>query len=337
MNENQNVPQPPDNMLKSELKRPLEKMQLGREKSAMRQLIGMLNNPEITGAFVPAGENPMEALDAEAPTELVTEETPQTIKQVPPPVAFDVTSKIFFTGRLYSGKDHAASAIGATILGVADPLYYLANHFFGTQVTATSGKDIPGIRAFLQAAGQWGRAHVDEQYPLTPARACFVTMVRSLAAAGVISGHEVEWDKFGSEAGLWLDAVLRRADVMLALGEATRLAVTNVRFKLEFDTFRDAGWTHFHVMCSPQTWMKRLANSKLTPQSPQVNDVSEKMAAALNDQVIKQISQNKNGHRLHVIWNDDEVAPPSNRLLTLMQFCQQVDSATAPVEISSGE
>lgn len=111
--------------LTPKLKRPLDTDQLGRDVAALNNLVGVLNNPNITGAEVPPGEDvrarPVPVGDpaalgvshisapSPAPAPVPTQE-PRNI------------SKVFYTGRLAVGKDHVAAATGAKIFGLADPI-----------------------------------------------------------------------------------------------------------------------------------------------------------------------------------------------------------------------
>jgi len=310
------------------LKKPLDRMNLGNDVAALDGMIAMLNDPNLTGAVVPKGVStksrdamgiggvPPETISAEAAAQ-VREDMKAATEIVDRRLASIRPNRLFFTGRLCAGKDYCATQTGAQIFGFADPMYYLATHFFKTEVTATANKDLPGMRAFLQAVGQWGRGTVNEQYPLTPARATFITMIRSLHAAGVIKGFEVDWDSFGHNENIWLDACLKRAESCEG-----RAAITNVRFADEFNRVRSEGWRHWHVMVSQATWRARLATRKLTPDSPAIKDTSERFAAFLDADVTKKISAQPSRNKMRVIWNDNTV-PPSPRLFTMAEFLRE--------------
>lgn len=296
------------------LKRPMDTSLRGQEIAALTSLCGFLNNPLVTGA--------------EVPTEPVA-------VGIPPIVAAPVRMppdyrRVFYTGRLGVGKDHVAAATGAKIFGFADPLYYLVERFFGVRVTATVGKDQPGVRACLQAFGQWGRNEVSSMYPLNPARACFITMIRSLAAAGALADSPagVDWASYGSDKNIWLLACLSRVSAYRAEHPEARVAITNVRFENEFKTLQEHGWTHYHVMCSPAVWMQRLSKRGLTSESTVVKDSSEGLANFLDSDVTKKISGGNQGSRLHAIWNDTAQRCPSNRICTLSQFLHEVEIAS---------
>lgn len=302
----------------------------GAEIAGLNSLVAMLNNPDITGAVVPKDAITKAPVPSPA-TEMEshTEDTYASSQHVPAPVATRGNStRLFFTGKLRSGKDHAAKAVGAHIFGFAEPLYELASKLTGLEISSSKGKDLPGVRALLQAIGQWGRNEVNAQYPITPARILFVQMVRKK-----FPGYK----NFGENKNIWVENLLARLDVWAAelANQGKRAAITNVRFDNEFKALIGEGWTHYHVMCSPTTWAKRLAEAKLTLQSPVVTDMSERLAAALDANVIKQISAQKNGPMLRCIWNDDEVKPPSPRLHTLNSFLQTLAISEAPSDDSN--
>jgi hypothetical protein len=169
------------------------------EALALNGLLGFVNNPAVTGAEVPPG---VETKVLIQPRVLQPESAPAA----PLPASVPVDhSRVYFTGRLATGKDWIADQMNAEIFGFADPIYYLASYFFGIQVDRNTNKDLPGMRSWLQSIGQWGRAHVDAETPYTPARSIFIALIRSLAAHGALSkDYGIEWDKFGSDQMLFL-------------------------------------------------------------------------------------------------------------------------------------
>jgi hypothetical protein len=321
----------------TKLARPMDRSNMGHEVAALNATLALLNNPALTGAEVPAEEKANTRV-APADRHGATLRTSDPIMEIPnkpvvvvahssqpvpsAPIIPPDLRRVFYTGRLCVGKDYIAAATGAKLFGYADPLYYLCKKFFNLDVTSTEGKDKPGIRATLQAFGQWGRGEVNEQYPLTPARACFVTMIHSLAAAGALDeSFGVDWASYGRNQNIWLDAGLMRVESYIA-GGGSNVAITNVRFENEYHALRKAGWVHFHVMCSPAAWKDRLAKRGLTTDSPTLKDMSEKLAAGMDRDVVNKVSASKQGVRLHVIWNDSAPAP-SQRLYTFNQFLQE--------------
>lgn len=281
------------------------------DKMALRGLLSFVNNPAVTGAEVPPGE------------EIFPDAAPTPVEPQPPAPVGHSTGKVFFTGRLATGKDWLADRVEAEVFGFADPIYYLASYFFGIKVDRNTNKDLPGMRGWLQSVGQWGRNHVDAETPYTPARSIFISLIRSLAAHGKLSNdYSVEWDKFGSDQMIWTNGVVRRADAFSLANPDKLIATTNVRFEHEFKALRDGGWTHYHVMCSAQTWAKRLAAKKLNAQSKELSNVSEHLAMHLDRDVAGKLKQP--GNKMRVIWNDSEVPPPSPRVHTIESFVQEL-------------
>lgn len=311
------------------------------ESLAIRGIAADMQNPKLTaglskdeaaevqrilmgiGSAIPDARQP----DASA----VAQPPPEPVKAAPAPLPASKTApvivageRIFFTGRLGVGKDYNAAAAQYPVQGFAEPIYQLATHFFGVQVDANNGKDLPGMRVFLQAVGQYGRGEVSATYPYSPVRAMFLTMIRSMAEAGVLPAG-TDWKQFGTSDNFWVDALLGRTK------DLQRFAITNCRFPNEFDRLKKSGFSHFHCICSSKTWAERLAKKGLTADSPAVKDVSEQMAAQLDAQVIKTLSQQKTGPKLRVIWSDQNVLPPSPRLLTVDEFV----NAAKPADLGS--
>lgn len=305
------------------------------EELALRGVTGMLNNPAITGAGLPASEQAqmktvLEGIASALPAGCAPPPPPPKHAPVakPRPAANQkqqqsttpVGPKIFFTGKMCAGKDYCAAAAGFPTLGFATPIYALATHFFGVPVSATEGKELPGMRNFLQQVGQIGRGEVSHAVPYTMTRAILLTMIRSLADAKVLPG-DVDWAAFGKSKDFWLDELLKVARGM------DRVAVSNVRFHNEFKRLQDEGFQHFHVVSSRPAWVARLATKNLTINSPEISDVSEQLAQQLDASVMKILSNQKTGNKLRVIWSDTAVCP-SPRFFTLDEFvaAAKVDS-----------
>jgi hypothetical protein len=321
----------------------MDKANLGNDVASINALVGFLNGPALTSAAegASAGEtNPAVALASTTPdaseqaaqanaNPLIHQKTPVAVMPVndnPAVVAPMRFDKIFLTGRLCAGKDYLASKIGAEVEGFSRPLYALAEFFFGVRVTADSNKDIPGMRAFLQAVGQWGRGTVSAAYPLTPARAIFITAIRSLAAAGQFDKSlGVDWDSFGRSDNIWLDAALLR----VSMSNAARHAITGCRYSNEFKRLTEEGWINWHVMTTPNEWHARLAKRNIKPDAPVLKDISEQLAANLDNQVIAEISKRKIGPKLRVVWSS-ATPPPSSRLWTVAEFLRAANVPYAP-------
>lgn len=301
-----------DELSNPKLQRPLDKSNLGTEVAALNSLVGFLN----TGAVVPPeAKEEIAAAFHKTPSPVQEQGAPiaPPAARPPNPVA-PLGRRIFFTGRMCSGKDFVANQIGADIFGFADPIYSLAEYLLNIKVTANENKDAPGVRKFLQQVGQWGRNEISEQYPHTAERAMFCMMVRSLANQNCL-GPGVDWGIFGLTADLWIDGLLKRADAV----NSNRIVVTNCRFPNEYRRLSEANFEHWHIVCSPQSWLSRLAEKKLDAKSPEVSDMSEKLAADLNADLLKKMSAQKVGNKMRVVWSDT-TPPPSNRVYSLDEF-----------------
>jgi hypothetical protein len=229
---------------------------------------------------------------------------------------------IFYTGRLKSGKDFVAAATGATIFGFADPLYAMRKYFFGEV-----DKDKFGARETLQLFGQWGRGTVNAQYPLNASRASFIALARELGDRGDFGDWAIDWKSFGRTENIWLDGMLRRVEAYRSSrgNEETRIASVNVRFANEHKALTEAGWCHFHVLCSTQTWEERIRAAGLDPKAPAVTDLSEQMAIGLDRQAI-QVSHRSPNSMVRCIWNDEKQPSPAPKAFhTLKSFKEDLD------------
>lgn len=298
--------------------------------AGLNQLTALLNSAALSGAVVPSQQE-----QAAAVVNRVTEIPKLAAKKMEElkPLGSNKGSSnklLFFTGKLKAGKDFVAAAAGAKIFGFADPLYQLASELYGIEVTSTQNKDVPGMREMLQQIGQWGRNEINAKYPLTPARACFVRLVRFVGPS-LNSEFLVDWADYGRNKNIWCDAVMRRVGHFHSANPEARVAITNARFQNEFMALKEAGYRHLHIMCSATTWQARLAKSGLTPDSPQVKDLSEAMAASFDADVTKRLSAQRTGSRLAVVWNDPSAPPISTRLHTLDSFLKSLGVAQQEV------
>jgi hypothetical protein len=319
------------------------KRDVGHDVSTLNSLLGTLNNPNITGADVPRGaktkaEVPrpnLEGQDATPAPDPIPQAPAAPPKPAPPPLPAPPPpvvdkgkdlSRIFFTGKLMCGKDWIAEHVGAHILGYAEPLYAVQQHFF-----PETEKTTPGARTFLQQIGQWGRGFISGKYPLTPERALMAQFLREHGVS--LFGSGVNWKSFGLDDNIWSDALIEKVTAYLEQNPGATVAVTNVRFQNELKRLMLDGWMHFHVTCSPATWTRRLAKAGLKPESPEARDASEALAHALDADVTKRISQGT-GKKMRVIWCDNDVPCPNPRLYTIDEFAALVKPAVAvaPVE-----
>jgi hypothetical protein len=110
--------------------------------------------------------------------------------------------------------------------------------------------------------------------------------------------------------GFWATRLLAEIEEYRA-GMPRPVIVIGISELADFTLFRnDAKFTHFHVMVSNATLGKRL---------PQGQPSQDLVSSALDNDVIRQISQNKAGSKLRCVWND-ETPPPTNRFWSAAEF-----------------
>jgi hypothetical protein len=118
------------------------------------------------------------------------------------------------------------------------------------------------------------------------------------------------WVGFASP-GFWAQCVLDATPD----NTEDQLIVVGVRTSVEFKALQAAGFKHFHVMATPGTAQRR------TPTG--YNGELSALSQALDSSTHKQISAQRNGQRLNVVWNDDS-NPPSGRFISAAQFQKEV-------------
>lgn len=244
--------------------------------------------------------------------------------------------KYALTGKLRVGKDYVADKCGGKIFGFADPFYEIAERLFGK---VPGNKDeIPGLRDFYQKLGQWGRGVVGPQYPLTPERAVFILLMRQHGPS--LTDLPVDWASYGHTPDIWIHTVLARTyqetgemlsdgytdegdPIPVDVSDRPVVFVSNCRFENEHKALTAAGFDHFHVLCSDQTYHERLRSAGISPDDPRLKDVSEQYARKFDAAVVKTLRTHETGPKLKVIWNDSRPIP-SPRLLTVEEFKQYV-------------
>lgn len=230
--------------------------------------------------------------------------------------------KIAFTGQMYAGKDFTAAAIGGNIISIAEPIYALTKHYFGT-----ADKSVPGIREFMQKVGGWGRGVFDEEHPATPERALFIELIRAPYSPLLHTYPEILWGDFGRDSDFWLRHAGRRADEI----HDGIVCVVGARMDNEREFFRTNGWTMVHVTCRPETQSARAAAIGVKgfcagARRPHWEScLSERYAISL-DRLIDAGDFEPALSRSHfVVWNDD--APkPCDRFYTVEEFKANVAS-----------
>jgi len=287
----------------TKLSRPLDKSNLSNDNATLRNLLGVLNNPAITGAEIPEDlkESVKSFPSAQTPTkpEPPPPATPAVAVSpaatpVPPTVA--PSQRLLLTGR---GLSEVAKAIGAQEFAISAPIIALARHFFPNLDGKTAGAE-----NFLSTIKAFGSAEFSANYPASPARATFVVMVRTLGRQKLLPMSDViNWDRFGFDEGFWIDSALAQA---VANGSA-RSVITGIASEYEYKFFVANGFQHWHV--TARTGIK----------SGSGGPAADKLNTTLDNDVTKKISQQREGKKLRVIWNDT-TNPISNRLWLLSEF-----------------
>jgi len=298
-------------------------------------LMPLPTSPQIPGIQIQRGPKPSLGptlsspgkSHSTAPSRVASSNAPAARVASAPSAAVDriplgKQDRIFFTGRMKAGKDYCASAAGAKVFGFAEPLYALLKIFF-----ATSDKDAYGAREFLQCIGQWGRGTITEDYPISPARAALSALIRS--AKTMPPELCVDWSKFGLDEAIWAEALLNRISPIISKEPGRRYAITGIRFENELRILKDAGWQHWHVMCSDETRNQRLRAAGLDPDGHAQQDLSERVARSFDASVRKHSQQKQRGSMLRCIWDDEKAPCPSARIYTLNQWLQEIAIAGA--------
>lgn len=209
-------------------------------------------------------------------------------------------TKIGLVGPLGVGKDYCAAKLGGTVIGFADPLYALGDFLLDHQPDGyCRDKTNPGVRGLLQQLGQYGRGTVNERYPLTLERLASVAVVAGLCGKDDgLNGFGVNWEDYGRNQNIWVDALLRRAERIKG-----RVVVTNLRFENEVEALRKAGFLILGVVCYESTLARRQEGRA---SASDTSDVSEELGRRVFS------AYRHDDHPQEVdgyIWNDEGPAP----------------------------
>jgi hypothetical protein len=188
--------------------------------------------------------------------------------------------KVFLTGRL-GGDDEVARQTGAFVINMKNLVESQMKQVFGSTPT-------PAIAAEFSA---WSQGVVTPQVPMTLTR----TLLESLL--------KQKFPTFG-QPDYWIALVDEIAARQLEKG--LRVIVTGAGTTANFKGLIKSGFVHYHVMLSNVTAQNRTA-------SP------DALSTALDNDVIKKISFQRDGTRLHVVWNDNQPSP-SGRFYSLPDF-----------------
>jgi hypothetical protein len=295
------------------LSRPLDKANLSNDNATLRNLIGVLNNPAITGAEVPESEKANfrpfpSAQTPTSPEQQTQTQTPASASPtaaapavsvspvaapVPPPTA--PSNRLFFTGR---GVSEVVKAIGAYEFAINAPIIALARHFFPGLGASTAGAE-----TFLSTLKAFGNGEFSTIHPATPGRATFIVMVRTLGKQGLLPGGDlIDWTKFGLDEGFWIDTALRQAEQY-----SDRAVITGISSEMEHQYFTAKGFQHWHITARPGH------------KAGSGGAAADKLNTAIDNNLTKQISQQREGRKLRAVWNDT-ANPISNRLWSVADF-----------------
>lgn len=216
-----------------------------------------------------------------------------TAASAAPPVDSVVASnRLLFTGRSGAGKKYLAKLVGASVVNLDSPILGLVKKYYPEGKPENFGPFIATIRA-------WGDGVVNKDFPMTPTRFLFERFMGR--DDGGVEG-------FG-QPGFWIRYMLSTIENAGAL-----VAITNITTAAEYSALKAAGFTHFHVMCSAQTYASR----------PKRQGANDSLAAALDQDAIKKISGQRQGPQLPVVWSDQVVPPPSPRLWSAMNWVRSL-------------
>ncbi len=315
---------------KTGLKRPMSREAMGNDSATLRNLVGMLNDPRLTGAVIPEEEKekapkkpvPEQAIEAAVAAKAALQQPhpatlPAPLPAAPPSPAIiptpaptpsplpvpQVTSRLlFFTGNAKVGKSWLAAQIGATILEFDDPILAMAINSFGT-LPAERG---PLLNHFFTEVRTWGEGTISANFSLTATRAMFIQSIRESGKMGD-KLFQVPVAQFGTP-GFWLRSLIARAKQVEG-----RVIVTDVHAPEQYTGLMKAGFAVYHVTCN-----------NLTRSSRGGSALTSAVADSIDRDVTKKISESPSGKKLRCVWNDDKYPAPSPRLMTVAEFLESI-------------
>jgi hypothetical protein len=308
--------------LRPDLKRNMDPSAMGNDLAALRQICGMLNDPNLTGASVPEEEKEANqklfagvaaAVPAAPPPPLPPTATAKPKAKALPksgPVKGTIPAKlvsgsVFFTGHPKVGKSHLAALMGARPIEFDDPIYAMAATAFGKV------DEIATLRHFIQEVRAWGDGEVSPAFALNSARALFTLHVRNSGNDGRIL-FGIDPREFGSP-GFWVRSLLARTQRIAASVTPGPVAVTDVSTVDQYQALRQAGFSPYHVMAHNVT------------RSARGGSVSTNgLADSIERDITQQISKAAGGAKFWAVWSDEKYPPPTSRLLTVAEFLDRV-------------
>lgn len=263
----------------------------------------LAKHPEMTRNLSPEEQESLEALGQAIPG--MSQPTSVSSVAIPAPVAapvLPVTKKsaplrILLTGRSGVGKNFlAAQVTGARVVELTDSIDVFLREFF-----PDFDPTAPALDSFRSTVKAWGNGVLNEKYPLTPARFLFTRFAKH------------RWPGFGG-LDFWVNQLIQNSN------EAGQSIVTRVETEAEYKALVSAGFRHYHVIASTSTMNQRV----------QRKSADNRLAAAMDADVIRKLSANRQGERLRVIWNDPASQPPSQRVFTVSQWLHEVAVESLP-------
>ena len=256
---------------------------------ALRELCGTLNNPLITGAQVPAEERAAieKMLTSQTPLVPNSPESMSTVPDAAPasnqgPPTPALTVKQPLEKVFLTGRAGGADEVARQTGAYVVNLRTLIER----QLRDTFGTvPTPALVKEFQA---WSTGIISPQYPQTLPRILLEALLRKT------------FPTFG-QPDYWINLVVEQATKA-----GGRVVVTGIDSIANFKALQQAGFSHYHVMLSNIT----AQNKTLSP---------DPLSDALDNDVIKKISFQKQGSRLHVVWNDNQPSP-SSRFYALAEF-----------------
>lgn len=283
---------------------PAKPASMSSDMVALRGLAGLMNNPEISGAKIKAP--PVDQLLREAQEETASviraSQSNQTTAQgsdfMPPqtpaaPIPAPVEQPpglIMFTGRQGAQPEEIARRSGVKVFNLSDFITLQLQEFGGTNVPISLLAEFKAI----------GEAIVTPNFPFNLPR---VVVIKEMRRNGFKS--------FGNP-GYWIKSLVEHVTSWTAENQG-QVIVTGISTIADFNDMKGYGFVPFHVMCSNQT-------AGRVPASPAL--AGDGLEQALDNSVLRQISQQRVGPTLRAIWNDSQPMP-AERFLTPETFAQR--------------
>jgi hypothetical protein len=274
-------------------KQPMDRSRTTSDDIVMRDLVGLLNNPAITGAEVPRHPPPLEK-PAELPMPVVAA-----------PVAAIEVKQVFFTGGPRVGKSWLAERIGAEVFEFEDPIHQMARTFFG------AGVNLEDTAGFVKTLVAWGEGTITATHPLTAERGAFLNWFRQTAEQWkdtVILPPSL----FGTP-DFWTRSLIARVKQFQAAYPGKLIAVTRVDTVTQHKMLSYVGFRPYHVLCNSITQTARGGRSQRTS-----------LTEGIERDITRKLSESPQGKKLWAVWCDDRYPSPSPRLMTIDEFTQAI-------------